>query len=230
MPTSKPNDPDNKKALDIDKIPLDAAEPEVFNLITPSPTEKLHSHGNVDDYRETEEKPKYQRLSKIVRIFKGNTKAVVETKLAVDHARAAVGSTKAKGHLGVLPEKKNLVYAGPSEFKSRFNGKPGWVVITKSGNPTLIFTQDDPRHQQSAKKVESVFEVAIRDITRLKRATAFVNTAVEKVADFSTDKELLGSVEIDDQSGKTWRLTALPERDELFNRLVAIGGQRWENI
>lgn len=63
---------------------------------------------------------------------------------------------------------------------------------------------------------------------RVKRAAAFVNSAVESVAKGSSDKELLASLEVEDRDGKVWRLTAMPERDELFNRLVAIGEHRWE--
>jgi len=63
----------------------------------------------------------------------------------------------------------------------------------------------------------------------VKRATAFVSKPAEMAADWSEDTELLGSVEIDGE-GQTWRFTAIPERDALFNRLVAVGGQRWENM
>lgn len=141
-----------------------------------------------------------------------------------------MGSEKAKGHLGVLPKTKDLIYAGPSEFSCRFEGKLGWVIISESGAvPGFFFTRHDPR-EISKEMQERVFEIKIKDIKRLKRATAFVNTAIESVAKFSSDRELLASLEVDDQDGKTWRLTAMPERDELFNRLVAMGGNSWMNM
>jgi hypothetical protein len=93
----------------------------------------------------------------------------------------------------------------------------------------LIFTHDDPRPGASA-KLDVVFTIAVQDIQRLKRATAFVSTAVESAVGNAMDKELLGSLEIEDKAEKTWRLTAVPERDELFNRLVAVGGQMWVNM
>jgi len=157
-----------------------------------------------------------------MRVLKGNTKATVETKLAVDHVRAKLGSEKAKGHLGVLPKTKNLIYAGPSEYKARYDGKKGWIYITGS---TVVFSTKDRGDLRAPE-----FEIPIEGIEQLKRATAFANKAAEMAADWGTQKELLGSVEIDDQSGKTFRFTALPERDELFNRLVAIGKQRWVNV
>jgi len=48
--------------------------------------------------------------------------------------------------------------------------------------------------------------------------------------DWSSEDELLGSVSIVDEKGREWLLTAMPQRDAFFNRLVAIGPQRWENL
>lgn len=223
VPTSKPDDPDHQNFIDAEDIPLDVTRPEFIDMTKPSVVEKAHSDEN------KEEEPKHKYLSKVFRLFKGNAKSVVTMKLAIDHSRAAIGSQKAKGHLGVLPKTTSIIYAGPSEFKCRFEGKQGWAVITESASPSLLFTRDDSR-PRSSKKLEPVFEIAVSDIKRVKRATAFVNTTVESVAAFCSDKELLASLEIEDEKEKTWRLTAMPERDELFNRLVAIGNQRWENM
>ena len=218
MPSSTPEDPDQKHIIDTESIPLGATDSEKIDAVQPSEaveTSKLPSE-------KQEEPPKHKTLSKFMRVIKGNTKATVETKLAVDHVRAKTGSEKAKGHLGVLPKPKNLIYAGPSEYKARFDGKKGWVYITKS---SVLFST-----KEKGDRSDPVFEIPFEDISRLKRATAFANTAAEMAADWGTEKELLGSVEIDTPEGKTWRLTALPERDELFNRLVAIGKQKWENV
>ncbi len=78
--------------------------------------------------------------------------------------------------------------------------------------------------------LEPVVEIDVNEIKQLKRAKAFVNKSAEMAADWSSGKELLGSVEVKDKEGKMWRFTAVPERDELFNRLIALGGQRWENL
>ena len=186
------------------------------------------------------EKPKHRHLSKVMSILKGNTKAAVETKLAVDHVRAATGSNKAQGHLGVLPKKKNLIYAGPSEFKARFKGEKGWLCITNTAESTtatsnsseqrLVFMTEEPSKIDASDKNKTRWSISVQDIRRLKRATAFVKKPAEMAADWSENTELLGSLEIDDGEGHTWRFTAIPERDELFNRLVALGNQRWENM
>jgi hypothetical protein len=221
VPTSKPSDPDHENPIDLEKIPLEGTAADVILAAEQPPISPPHEEDNNE--------PNHKHLSKVVRFFKGNTKAAVETKLAIDKGRAKLGSEKAQDHVGVLPKAKNIVYAGPSEFKCRFQGKSGWAVIHENPSPMLIFTHDDPRPGASA-KLDVVFTIAVQDIQRLKRATAFVSTAVESAVGNAMDKELLGSLEIEDKAEKTWRLTAVPERDELFNRLVAVGGQMWVNM
>lgn len=230
VPTSKPNDPYQTKELDVDDIPLDASRAEKTYAITPNISALQNSNPKDKD----EAGPKHKHVSKLLRFFKGDSKAVVESKLAVDHVRAAAGSEKAKGHLGVLPKEKNIIYAGPSEFKARYEGKPGWLYITETADPELVFTRLDPRGPGAKAPEQAALTIPIREIKRLKRATAFASKPAEMVADYSEDKELLGSIEIStadaNQANDVYRFTAIPERDELFNRLVAIGQQRWENM
>jgi hypothetical protein len=64
----------------------------------------------------------------------------------------------------------------------------------------------------------------------LKRATAFMSRAAEMAAERWDDMELLGSLEVEDETWKAWRFTAIPECGELLNRLVVLGNQRWENM
>jgi hypothetical protein len=225
VPESKKDEPYQREPIDVNDIPLDASRTEKELAVLPEPTV-----GQTSD----DEGPKHKHLSKILRVFKGQTKAAVETKLAIDHVRAKAGSESAKGHLGVLPKEKNLIYAGPSEFKARYQGKPGWLYITESAEPFLIFTKHDARTPAGKLAEEGELRIPIKEIKRLKRATAFANKPAEMAATYSEDKDLLGSVEIStadtNQANDVYRFTAIPERDELFNRLVAIGHQRWENM
>ncbi|KAL5325623.1 hypothetical protein ACEPPN_006751 [Leptodophora sp. 'Broadleaf-Isolate-01'] len=226
VPTSRPDDADQQQAIDLGDVPLAASPAAKLSAIQESPTDKTEANAE-----ESKAEPKHKRLSKITRIFKGNTKAVVESKLSIDHVRAKAGSDKAKGHLGVLPKPKNLVYAGPSHFKARLDGKQGWLYITEGARSVLLYTTKDPRpNSKDAGNLEPLVAIEVEGIKQLKRATAFVGKPAEMAADWSSDKELLGSVEVEDGNGKMWRFTALPERDELFNRLIALGGQKWLNL
>ncbi|KAJ5771735.1 hypothetical protein N7520_002264 [Penicillium odoratum] len=220
VPISKPSDPDRQNPIDVENIPLPATHSEVLDAAVPSVVEKPHSE-------DKEEKPKHEHLSKLARFFKGGAKSVVEAKLTVDHVRATAGSQKAKDRVGVLPKAKSIIYAGPSEYQCRFEGQSGWAVITQSPRLSVLFTRDDPR-LKSSRELKRVFEIAVNDIYRLKRATAFENSGLEAVVALSSDEKLLASLEIEDEDEKIWKLTVVPERDELFNRLVAAGNQRWE--
>jgi len=224
VPKSKPDDPDRNPSSTVSK----SLQLEISSVNQQVSLGEIKSEDKGDN--DNKDVPKHRHLSKTVRFFKGNIKAVVGAKLAVDYVRASGGSEKAKGHLGVLPKPKELIYAGPNEFKARFDGKKGWVYITPNPHPHMLFVFEQPSLVENVMKMDPAWKILIADITRLKRAAASSNKLAEKAADWSGDGELLASVEIDDITGKTWRFTAIPERDELFNRLIAIGDQKWENI
>lgn len=228
VPTSKKDDADMHQSIDIDEIPLKVSDGEKMDALEPSSTQKAHSDENSEEEKANE--PKHKHLSKFTRIFKGQTKAAVETKLAADKVLAAAGSKKAKSHAGVLPKAEKLVYAGPSDFAARHDGKKGWLYITEGSDPSLSFTTHDSQSNESRTGLDPVVTIPVDEIKTLKRATAFHSKSGEMAANWSSDRELLGSLEIEEVGGRSWRFTAIPERDELFNRLVALGGQKWENL
>lgn len=229
VPSSKKDDPQGRTAIDPDDIPLEGTEGEKLDAINPSPMHKAHSHESGES-KGDDEGPKHKHLSKIVKVFKGQTKAGVDTKLGIDRVRAVAGSEKAKGHVGVLPKEEQIVYAGPTDFKARYKGKKGWVHITTGDKPAVVFTTQDKEPVTGLIDKDVEVSIAVSDIYILKRAAAFSNKVGEKLTEFSQDRELLSALEIQDAKEKTWRFTALPERDELFNRLVAMGNQRWVNL
>lgn len=237
--------------MDVDQVPLNASPDDVAKAIEP-----IREHQDVqgrfvafekdkaDD--EKGEAVKHPHLAKFMSVFKSGSKATVkasvETELAADHIRAAAGSEKAKRYLGVLQNAKNLIYAGPAEFKVRFGGKKGWLYISnpivsdtasRVSKARLLSVSEDHRGRDGifdmADESQIQWSILLKDISRLKRTAAFSNKPAEKAAEWSKDTELLGSLEIADKEEKSWWFTAIPERDELFNRLIALGDQRWQN-
>jgi Protein of unknown function (DUF3292) len=214
--------------MDIEKVPLGASRMEVaYAIQAPAPQRGSAGKQSEDN---TEGALGHKPVSKIVRLFKGSIGAAVEARLGIDRLRAAKGSEGAKDHLGVLTKVEELVYAEPSVFKARLEGKEGWVYVNGGATPGLTFSNHGPGPSGRPEKMDPVFEIAVGDIKRLTRAKALASKPVEKSVDWSADKTLLASLDIEDPSGKTRRFTALPERDELFNRLVAIGSQKWESV
>jgi hypothetical protein len=234
----------------VGQVPLNASPEEVAEAIEPIPEQRdlqgkfmVSGKDGTDD--EKNDAVKHPHLAKFMGVFKSGSKAsvkaAVKTKLATGYVRAAAGSEKAKGHIGVLQSVNDLIYAGPAEFKARFGGEKGWLYTSNprtsrgasSNSARVLFVSEEYRGQEGlfnpANEIHVQWSILLKDICRLKRTTAFSNKAAEKAAGWSKDKELLGSLEIVDLQNKSWWFTAISERDELFNRLIALGDQRWLN-
>ena len=65
------------------------------------------------------------------------------------------------------------------------------------------------------------------DIMELKKVGGY-GWKAKLVVGWALNREVADGLEIVDRKGNVIKLTAMPLRDELFNRLVAMGGQKWE--
>lgn len=229
LPRSNQTDGVDEKLLNVDELPLSTSTAEVQRAVYPNDVKKAH-----DDEPQTADnhgQPPSKRMSKFVAFLKGNTRAVVETKLAVERVRATMGSEKSKETLGVLPKPENLIYAGPNEYRARRDGQQGWIyIISSATSPWLVFTKRRWLNPNSGDVQDDDVSLPINSIQRLKRVPALQSRVMHAAADWVTEKDLLGGVETTDMAGVTQKWSALPERDELYNRLVAIGEQKWENV
>lgn len=168
------------------------------------------------------EKPadKKHRGHRLLALLKGTTRGGVSTMLGTDKLKAAAGAKHAKQRLGVVqtgpkPE------AGPVAFPARYDGKKGHAYITATATtPALSWTTE-------AKDVDPVWSVAIADIKELKKLGG-LGYGGKMVVSWATGREIADSLLIIDKNGREYTLTAIPLRDELFNRLIAIGAQMWE--
>lgn len=238
-PPPRSDAPPPDQPADIDKQAitdggLDASHSEIDDVITvddsPSGTESAtptKKNGGVG--------------AKLMSFFKSTTAAGVGTKLGADHVRAAVGSGHAKQKLGILPRKSELkktAVEGPVEFKGRYNGKKGAVYVDSSvspasgsrpASPCVYFTTElDGDEDVKSGKRAPVWAVSIPDISELKKVGGF-GWKARIVVGWATEREIKDGLEIVTRDGRRYRVTALKEREELFNRLVAIGGQIWES-
>ena len=222
-PRSDTPPPDGPKELDHNELTLDASPEEVHDAI----------HADAADTTATESptQPKHRHGAHILGFFKGTTKTGVEAKLGVDKVRAAVGSKHAKNHLGVLPKADDLNPTGPVDFKGRYKGKKGWIYIsTTEAVPCVGFSTHSGEgiKDETHELRKPVFSIPIRDIRELKKVGG-LGWKAKIIVGWATDKTVADGIEIVDKSGETWRMTAIQLREELFNRLVAMGGQTWES-
>ena len=155
--------------------------------------------------------------------------------MGADHLKAKAGSSAAKNRLGVLHKTSADLVSGPVDFKGPFHGKKGSVYIsTKATIPCVGFTTESSpeklfsRDKDGADQLHPLWSVAIGDIAGMKKIGGF-GWKAKLVVGWALDRQVADGLEIETKGGETWKITAMPLRDELFNRLIAMGGQKWES-
>ncbi|KAI0449934.1 hypothetical protein F5B21DRAFT_492764 [Xylaria acuta] len=206
--------------------PLNATEEELEEAMAHDPTTAHETAGpDIDAAKDSHHKKGGKVLGALKNAVKGTVKGVI----ASDAARAKAGSQPAKNRLGVVPPAKAELLSGPVDFKGRYNGRKGRVYIaTKSTIPAVGFSTDVATESaDGGGELHPRWSIAIGDIKELKKIGGY-GWKAKLVVGWSLGREVHDGLEITDRLGNVRRITALPLRDELFNRLVAIGGQKWE--
>ncbi|ODM14974.1 hypothetical protein SI65_09726 [Aspergillus cristatus] len=182
-------------------------------------------------------KQKQGILPHIVSFFRGTTATSIESKLAVDRARAVAGSRHAKARVGILRSKaKRALPFGPVEFDARYKGKRGAAIIDSSKDPPLLyFTTEsaldfDNMEIESRKDGTVLFSLPVSDIREM-RKTGGLGWKGKLVVGWAVgSKEVVdGLLLIGREPGQRYQLTAMATRNQLFDRLIAIGGQVWQS-
>lgn len=210
--------------------PLNATKEELDQAIAHDPTTAHETGGTDIDASKSHKHGKHG--SRLLGFFKGSTKAAVETSIGADKVRAKVGSTPAKQRLGVIPRRgEDLVSGAPMEFKCRYNGNKGHVYITTRATiPCIAFSTDASIEKIGTLEREDLhpaWSVPVGEIRELKKLGGY-GWKAKLVVGWSLDKVVQDGLEIVDRQGNKWVITACPLREELFNRLCAMGGQKWE--
>ena len=175
---------------------------------------------------------KGKRFPRIIDFFRGVSKGAVKAAVGADHIRAkATGAHAAKDRLGAIPGDGERPVSGPVEFIGRYGGKKGHVYITKKATiPSIGFSVKESKGLDGMDENEQVhptWSVAVADIAELKKVGGY-GWKAKLVVGWSLGKDINDGLEIVTRAGDVYKVTALPLRDELFNRLVAMGGQKWE--
>lgn len=170
--------------------------------------------------------------SRVLGFLKTTVRGTVETAIGADRLKATAGSTPAKNRLGAIERDIHSQISGPVDFKARYHGKKGHVYIsTKATIPCVSYTTDPTVEKigsQDRDDLHPVWSVAVADIRELKKVGGF-GWKAKLLISWSLDRDIADGLEITDREGSVWKLTAMPLRDELFNRLIAMGGQKWES-
>jgi len=105
-------------------------------------------------------------------------------------------------------------------------------ISTKATIPCCSFTVDHSVEKigtQDRDDLHPVWSIAVADIKEVKKIGGF-GWKAKLVVGWALDRQVADGIEITDKRGNVWKATAMPLRDELFNRLVAMGGQKWERV
>lgn len=217
--------------------PLDATDSEIDAAVQNDPATEMTETSDADIERTRhplEGSVKSKRGVRLLDFFRGVSKGAVKTVVGADHVRArATGAHAAKDRLGVIPADGDQPVSGPVEFKARCGGKKGHVYITKKATiPSIGFSVKDSLErvglQDEKEQVNPEWSVAVADILEMKKVGGY-GWKAKMVVGWSLGKEINDGLEIGTRDGQRYKLTAMPLRDELFNRLVAMGGQKWES-
>ncbi|KAI0467345.1 hypothetical protein F4859DRAFT_525987 [Xylaria cf. heliscus] len=214
--------------------PLNATKEELEEAMAHDPATPHETAGADIDAAKSGQ---HKKGGRVLGAFKSVVKGAVKGVIASDAARAKAGSQPAKNRLGVVPPANAELLTGPVDFKGRFNGRKGRLYIaTKSTIPAVGFSTDGTVASADGGgggggggggELRPEWSIAIGDIKELKKIGGY-GWKAKLVVGWSLGREVNDGLEITDRMGNVRRITALPLRDELFNRLVAIGGQKWE--
>ncbi|CAG9936788.1 unnamed protein product [Clonostachys rosea f. rosea IK726] len=164
-------------------------------------------------------KPKTAR--RILNLIKGTAKGGVETALAADKAKATAGARQARNRLGVVRKSKEIPARGPVSFPARFKGKKGHVyVTTKATTPAVSWTSD-------LGDMNPAWTVAIGDVLELRKVGG-LGWKSKLIVGWALGSEVVDGIIVKTRGGDELHLTAISTRDDLFNRLISMGGQMWE--
>lgn len=244
-PPPSSNEPPANEAADLDKSELleesnlDATHSELEDAITPDPAAAQA------DPNAPQSHPKKKGFGqRIMGALKGTTAGAVETKLQTDKARALAGSGHAKNKLGILPSKTEMARhetEGPVTFKARCNGKRGAVYVDanvspattdgkRPASPCVYFSTDTKNEEEAVEEGHEkglVWAVHVNDIMEIKKIGG-LGWKGKIVVGWATDREVKDGIELVTKDGRKVRATAIAQRDELFDRVVAMGSQVWE--
>ncbi|KAI5803458.1 hypothetical protein DFH27DRAFT_481765 [Peziza echinospora] len=204
--------------------------------------ENEHEHGA--------QKPKASK--RILGLFKGGAKGAVQTAIHTDHLKAkVVGSSAAKNRLGAVAEQKDLKQKpkGPKTYAARYRGVKGTAVIIESAGTLQAGALEEKELttalQWTSDNGKESWTVSVGDIVEVEKLGGF-GWKGKVVVGWTLDRWIVDAVRISykinasitTETGQVSEHTVIEERlitavmgrEELVNRLLSMGNQRWECV
>ncbi|KAM0342617.1 hypothetical protein ACHAPU_009346 [Fusarium lateritium] len=220
---------DNVLASCSNDRPLGATPRELQQAVGKDAGKVQRSGGN--DHEIAESGSGGKRRGTILKIVKPIVHSVAKTVIAADKLRGKAGAESAKSRIGASESREQPSIAGPVEFACRWEGQKGYVYLTTdTASPCLCFTKkslvgdlNSPEYHE----IQPSWVIPVANITALNKYTGY-GTKAKLAAGWALEADIMDGIEVIDGEGKPTILTAMARRDGLFNRLCAIGNQKWE--
>ncbi|KAF5240517.1 hypothetical protein FANTH_9565 [Fusarium anthophilum] len=183
-----------------------------------------------DDHEYPDHETGGNKRGKLLAIVKPVVQAAAKTVIGVNKIRAKTGTVSAKSRVGVASTRDEPSIAGPVEFTCRWQGEKGYVYLTTdTDSPRLCFSRrsvgdsDDSIYHE----VLPTWTIPVEGIIILNKYSGY-GAKAKLLAGWALESEITDGLEIVESDGNSYLITAMARRDQLFNRLCAIGDQKWE--
>jgi hypothetical protein len=211
--------------------PLGATDEELESAAAIDPDRLEHAGGGDDEVNGNKDDDGGGKRKKFFNLFKRSARGAAKTAITVDKVRAKRGSSTAKARLGAAADPKEQRLSGPLEFQASYDGKVGFVYLTTDPAASALCFSEAPATDGSTRpqgeQAKPVWAVPVADIVELNKYSGY-GTKSKMMAGWALDKAIMDGVEIVDRDGKSRVITAVPRRDQLFNRLCTLGEQSWK--
>ena len=186
----------------------------------------------------TPPKQKRRLISKILRFVRRTISTAIKGHMAFDRAMTIAGNAHTRNLIGML-QKRGWVSSphGPLKFDAKFERKRGAAVIDSTLEPPVLYftttasgkVEEDMR-LESRKESSVLFQIPVTEIRELKKTEGLGWKSKMIVELTAGSKEAAdGLIVSGAEPERSFHLTGMRSRNQLFNRLVAIDAQFWES-
>ncbi|KAJ4269762.1 hypothetical protein NW762_001430 [Fusarium torreyae] len=209
--------------------PLGSTQEEVQEAVEKDASTVQKSGG--DDHESCKPGSEGKKRGKLLSVVKPVALAAAKTIIAVDKLRAKTGSETAKHRVGAASPREKPPIAGPVEFTCRWRGERGFLYLTTDTvSPCLCFSKKSSvgdLDNENYQEVQPTWVIPVSEITTLNKYSGY-GTKAKLLAGWALEGEIIDGLEVIDIRDQSTLVTAMAHRDQLFNRLCAIGEQKWE--
>lgn len=202
-----------------------ATDAEIELAIEPEPGLETDEDDEHDALVKDHHPKKPNKAKRLLNLVKGTARGGVHTALTADKAKAKAGASHARDRLGAVKGDRPLPPRGPVAFPARYHGRKGFAYLTTTATTPAVSWASASASWDESKPAE--WSVTIGDIAELRKVGG-LGWKSKIFVGWALGSEIVDGLVIRTREGDEFHLTAIPKRDELFNRLIAMGNQMWE--